>query len=38
MKNASITDYLARYHGDLANELSALMEAIGADARSVERE
>jgi RepB plasmid partitioning protein/ParB-like nuclease domain len=38
MRNEAVAKYLTRHHQDLASELGAVMEAIGTDARSLERE
>lgn len=38
MRNAAIAAYFKRYEPDLATELSAVMDAVTADARNLERE
>lgn len=38
MRNAAIAAYFKRYEPDLANELNAVMDAVTADARNLERE
>lgn len=38
MRNPAVTAYFKRYEPDLASELSAVMDAVTADARNLERE
>lgn len=38
LRNNAIMDYLRRYHADMTGELEKVMDAIKADAMSVERE
>lgn len=38
LRNATIADYLSRYHGDLLEGLRSVMEAVTMDARTLERE
>lgn len=38
LRNNAIVDYLLRYHADMTGELEKVMDAIKADAMSIERE
>ena len=38
LRNETISGYLTRCHGELLDELTAIMEAVSSDARKPERE
>lgn len=38
MRNSNIAAYLNKHYGDMTRELNGLLEAVGSDARSMQRE